>query len=309
MSDTDEPLVSVVVATDRGGPFLAEALHSAVGQTYGRIEIVVVDDGASDPETIAAIVAREPRVRLVRQRNTGVSVARNAGVALTSGDLLVFLDDDDRWHPDRIRRQVDALLSNPDAVLSYCGMRSIDAHGSELVAADQFQVADAHEVLQRRTGIILPNIMIRRSAFVRVGGFHPAFRRAQDLDLVLKAALEGDFVFVPDTLVDYRTHSGNNTSRHRELVRSIDHVIRLHRWNALEKGRLDIVADHDISLRANARFTAWSSARAARRLAKSGHVLAALGELLWSVRAAPTAPFEWVRHRLPRWRTDTRQRR
>jgi glycosyltransferase involved in cell wall biosynthesis len=286
--------VSVIVATNRGGPFLAEAIESALGQTYSRIEVVVVDDGSSDPASLTAITDRYPTVRVVHQANAGSSVARNNGVAQTSGDLLVFLDDDDRWSPERIARQVAALDAQPDAVASYCGMQTIDADGNLLVPADQWQVRDVHEILRRRTGIILPNVMVRRTAFQRIGGFHPSFRRAQDLDLVLKLAIEGPFVFVPETLVDYRHHPGNNTRQHHELCRSIDHVVRLHRWAAMEKGRTDLVADHDISLQANRRFAAWSSSRRARELLRRGHFLQAGSEAFWLARFAPTAPLDWL---------------
>lgn len=296
----DRTLVSVVVATDRGGPFLADALRSAERQSYEDLEIVLVDDGAKDRASLARITDHFPRVRVLHQANAGVSVARNFGVSRTAGDLLVFLDDDDVWHPDRIARQVESLAAAPDAVVSYCGMRTVDADGEELYPADQRAVRDVHDVLRRRTGIILPNVMIRRQTFLRVGGFHPAFRRAQDLDLVLKAALEGDFVFVPETLVDYRFHAGNNTRRHRELCRSIDHVVRLHLWNARERGREDLVADHRDSLAANARFAAWSSARAARQMAREGRPVPALAELAWAARFAPTAPVEWLRKRAHR---------
>jgi len=292
------PLVSVVVATDRGGPHLAEALASVRAQTYPHVQTVLVDDGSADPEGLRRITDEFPEVVVHRQENAGVSVARNAGVRRTDGELLVFLDDDDRWHPERLARQVAALEDRPDAVLAYCGMRTIDPRGRELVPADQRQVRDVHEVLRRETGIILPNVMVRRSTFLRVGGFHPAFRRAQDLDLVLKVALEGPFVFVPGTLVDYRHHEGNNTRRHRELCRSIDHVVRLHRWNAHEKGRTDLVADHDASLAANGRFAAWSASRAARRALTQGRVAAAAGELVWAVRFAPAAPVSWLRRRV-----------
>lgn len=292
------PLVSVVVATDRGGPFLAEALSSVIAQTYPSVEIVLVDDGSTVPTGLREITDRFPEVQVLRQDNAGVSVARNFGVSRTHGSLLVFLDDDDRWHPERLARQVEALRRNPEAVLSYCGMRTIDAAGGELVPADQHQVRDVHDVLRRRTGIILPNVMVRRQTFQRVGGFHPSFRRAQDLDLVLKVALEGDFIFVDETLVDYRYHGGNNTRRHRELCRSIDQVVRLHMWNAQEKGRADLLPDYRASLEANDRFAAWSAARESRRLAEERAYLAAAREITWVLRFAPGAPVSWLRQRI-----------
>lgn len=302
LSPTGSPTVSVVIATSRGGPYLAEALQSLEAQTYPGIESVLVDDGSQDPDGVTAITDRFPSLTVIRQANAGVSVARNNGVSHTRGDLLVFLDDDDRWHPDRIRHQVHALVARPSAVLSYCGMRTVDAAGNELVRADQRQVDSVHDVIRRRTGILLPNIMIRRETFLRVGGFHPVFKRAQDLDLVLKAAMEGEFAFVPETLVDYRYHGANSTRRHRELCRSIDHILRLHRWADQEWGGGELVADYDASLAANGRFALWSVARAARGLIASGNPGSAVKEVVWALRFAPTAPLSAVHHRITRRR-------
>lgn len=301
-----EPLVSVVVATARGGPFLAEALRSVAAQTYPHVETVLVDDGSEDPDAVRAAAAHSSAVRVVRQERAGVSIARNVGVSLTRGEYLAFLDDDDRWAPTRLERQVESLTEHPTAVVGYCGMRTIDAHGHVLVPADQRQVADVHEVLRRRTGILLPNIVVRREAFDRVGGFHPAFRRAQDLDLVLRLASVGDFVFVDEPLVDYRYHENNVTRAHRELARSIDHVLRLHRWSARERGRQDLVADLDEGLKRNARFAAWSAARAARDEVRAGRPDRAAREVAWAIYFAPGAPVQWAIRRIRGVRAERR---
>lgn len=280
MSEADLPVVSVVIATNRRGPFLQEALTSLRDQTYSRIEAVLVDDGSPDAAALETLVRPFPAVTLVRQVGAGVAVARNNGVMRTTGELIAFLDDDDRWHPERIRRQAEVMDRHPNAVLSYGALRTVDDAGRELVTPDQTQVRDIHDILRRRTGIIAPNIMVRRETFLRVGGFHPAFRRAQDLDLVLKAAHEGEFVFVPDAIVDYRHHRHNNTRQHRQLCRSIDHVLRLHRWAAWEQGG-----------------ATWSatSKRASRRTAASRCGASRGKRGPWGMRAATARPS-------PRWR-------
>ncbi|NTV40256.1 MAG: glycosyltransferase family 2 protein [Demequinaceae bacterium] len=291
------PLVSVIIATNRPSPFLAEALDSVTNQTYRRIEVVIVDDGAGDPSFAAQAAARVPGATLVRQPPSGVAVARNVGAAMTTGEFLVFLDDDDRWQPERIERQVHALEGRPDAPLGYCSMQSIDEHGRVTFAADQIQVTDECDVARRATGIILPNVMVRREAFVKSGGFHPALRMAEDLDLILKLARQGGFAFSPETLVDYRSHGLNTTKRHRELSRSIDHVLRLHLWNASEHHRPDLEKAYRESIEANRRFAWWSALRAAREGLKAGRV-SALGEIAWAIGFAPMGPVSALLRRL-----------
>lgn len=296
---TELPLVSVVVATNRLSPFLAEALDSVTDQTYRRIELIVVDDGSEDPSSVTVAVERIPGATLVRQPASGVAIARNRGASLTTGEFLVFLDDDDRWHRERIARQVQALQERPDAPLGYCGMQSIDAEGGVIFPADQIPVVGERDVARRATGIILPNVMLRRDAFVKAGGFHPVFRMAEDLDLVLTLSRQGDFAFSPETLVDYRSHTSNTTRRHRELCRSIDRVLRLHLWSASERGDRALEKAYRESLLANDRFAWWSALRAAREGLKGGRVHA-LGEIAWAFSFAPRGLGDAMLRRLRR---------
>lgn len=293
--------MSVVVATNRVSPFLAEALASVTDQTHPRVEVIVVDDGSPDPSAVeAAVATAAPAARILRREPSGVSAARNAGAAAASGELLVFFDDDDLSHPDRFSRQSARLMSSANAVACYCGMRTIDTEGRVLVEADQTAVRDRLDVARRRTGILLGNLMIRRADFDAVGGFDTGIALAEDLDLVLNLSERGDFVFEPDALFDYRAHGGNTTSRHRELTASIDRIVRAHRSRAREAGDSALVDAHSESLRANARFAWWGAARHARAETRARRWGSAVSDIAWAVAFAPFAPFDAVRQRLRR---------
>lgn len=297
------PSVSVVVATNRGGPFLAEGIASVLGQSYPAAELVVVDDGSPDPAALRRIVegvprdVAAPRPRVMRQAPAGVSAARNAGVAGTSGELVAFLDDDDRWHPERLRRHAEVMAARPDVVVSYCGMRTIDAAGAELVAADQRPADDQRSVI-RGPGVLLPNLVIRRDVFDTVGGFDPRYSQGEDLDLVLKAAALGPFALVDDVLVDYRHHASNTTRSYQDLATGLRVILRRHRAAARAAGRRDLVDAYDDRLRANDRFAWWSAGRAARAAAARRDVLEALGDAAWAVRFSPSTPVRVAAHRL-----------
>ncbi|CDK01867.1 putative Glycosyl transferase family 2 [Microbacterium sp. C448] len=298
-SAIDAPLVSVVVATNRVSPFLSAALGSLADQTHPRVETIVVDDGSPDPSAIDAAVANAlPSARILRHAPAGVSAARNAGAAAASGELLVFFDDDDLSHPERLALQAARLTSAPDAVACYCGMRTIDADDNVLVEADQTAVRDRFDVARRRTGILLGNLMIRRADFEAVGGFDVELRLAEDLDLVLSLSERGDFVFSPETLFDYRLHGANTTSRHRELTRSIDRIVRAHLRRAQAGGDAPLVSAHRESLRANGRYAWWGSLRHARAEARARRWGSAASDVLWALRFAPLAPADAVIQRL-----------
>lgn len=291
-------LVSVIVATNRVGPYFAEALASARDQTYSNLEIIVVDDGAPDSAAVDRTVGSVPKARVIHQAAAGVSVARNVGIAEASGEFVAFLDDDDRWDPRRLEWQIAGLMNAPDAVTSYCAMRTVDEDGEQLAEADQVPITDRLDVARRTTGIILPNTIVRRDALVAAGGFHADIRLAEDLDLMLRLAERGAFVFEPRTLVDYRSHGSNTTARHRPLVASIERVLRLHQGNARERGDRDLVAALQVSRRKNQRFAWWSAGRAAKLALRQRKPVLAADELWWALRTSPTGLLDGVVRRL-----------
>lgn len=293
----DIPLVSVVIATNRVSPFLAEALGSVAAQTHPLVETIVVDDGSPDPEALATIVQLF-EAQLIRTAPTGVSAARNLGASVSAGGLLVFLDDDDRWHPERLTRQVASMATDPDAVAGYCGIRSIDEQGREIAAADDVETTDRYDIARRRTGILMGNLMVRRDAFEAVGGLDHDRKLAEDLDLVLKLAGLGRFTYCPGALVDYRKHPANSTHRHRDLADAVADVLGSHRLSARKAGDDRLVEALEQSIQANQRFAWWAAARAARTELASRRIGSALSELLWAMRFAPFAPFDALWRRL-----------
>src|SRR5581483_4857500 len=100
------PLVSVVVPVYNGAKYLRQALDSALGQTYPRLQLVIVDDGSTD-SSAEIIASYGPRLCSIRQANAGVACARNAGIRAAAGDLIAFLDQDDWWLPEKVDRQVE----------------------------------------------------------------------------------------------------------------------------------------------------------------------------------------------------------
>jgi len=112
-------LVSVIITAYRSGPYLAETIESALAQTLGDREIVVVDDGTPDA-SVQRIVARHPGVRYLRQRNAGGGIARNTGVRATSSEYVAFLDHDDLWRPDKLAVQLEVARRHPESGLIAC---------------------------------------------------------------------------------------------------------------------------------------------------------------------------------------------
>lgn len=135
MADSKYPLVSVVIPAYNSGGLLVRCLESVGRQTWAELECVVVDDGSTDGSVEAARdrFADDSRFRFIRQRNCGVSAARNRGLAEARGRLLCFIDSDDYVDPDYVERMHEAL---GDADLAVCGLVQERANGCRTFAPE-----------------------------------------------------------------------------------------------------------------------------------------------------------------------------
>src|SRR5262245_15944299 len=94
-----QPKVSVIIAVFNGAPWICEALESVLSQTYSNLEIIVVDDGSTDG-THELLKSYSGTLTHIRQSNCGQPSARNIGIRRSTGDLIAFVDADDRWMPE-----------------------------------------------------------------------------------------------------------------------------------------------------------------------------------------------------------------
>jgi glycosyltransferase involved in cell wall biosynthesis len=114
------PLVSIIVTSYNVGSYLMEAVSSVLAQTYKKIELIIVDDGSDDVETIKALkLCKEKKICVIIIENSGVSSARNIGVAHSRGEYIVFLDGDDIIKPTYIEQLIKTKNEHPDAELVY----------------------------------------------------------------------------------------------------------------------------------------------------------------------------------------------
>lgn len=303
---TAEPgLVSVVIATNRASPYLAAAVDSVVAQTHASWELVIVDNGVPDPAVLTRIVAELPRARVVHvPPPVTVSLARNAGVEASVGDLVVFLDDDDVWHPQRLERQVALLQDAPEAPASYCGGWHMDAAGRPFEPAWPASPARAEEMLAGRARMphICGAMLIRRSSFTEVGGFSAELSLMEDFELALRLLARGTFPCAPDELVGYRRHDANVTSTGIANVRlrreAVDGILTRHAWAAGARGdtaMARLLGEHRSRERQRAARDAGLATLAAlrrRRFSDAG------SELRWGARAGAGAYFGAILGRL-----------
>lgn len=184
------PLVSVVIPAYNAAAHIAEALNSLSAQTCREMEVIVVDDGSVDG-THDIITRGFPEVRCIRQPNGGASSARNRGVQDARGEWVAFLDADDAWHPDKLRAQLALMRRYPSVRLCRTwGSETPLTHGEALQSGPDG--LPEHELLPSLATTLLnpyfttSTVMVRRDAFLAVGGFDTSLKIAEDIDLYLR---------------------------------------------------------------------------------------------------------------------------
>jgi glycosyltransferase involved in cell wall biosynthesis len=222
--------VAVVIPCYKQAHFLGDAIESTLKQTLPPSEIVVIDDGS--PDDVYGVAARYPEVRYIRQRNQGLSAARNTGIRSTTSELLVFLDSDDRLLPHAIERGVTHHLRHPGCGFVAGRMHVISADGSLLRRWQPFPVTNDNfaQLLINHCGIYPLTVMYRRSAIDAVGGgFDTSLRSAEDWDMDIRLARRFPFHLYNEPIAEYRKHGNNMTRNAPVMMKSIIRVLQAQR--------------------------------------------------------------------------------
>lgn len=212
-------LVSVIIPVFDGEKYLAEAVESALAQTHPLVEVMVVNDGSSDSSGDIAEGFGDA-ITVIHQERAGNGAARNRGVEESKGQLLSFLDADDRWHREKLQREYELLEARPEL----SGVRSL---------VHEFVSPEIDEVTRRNiraTHDTIPGLLhygtMRREAFEKMGGFTTDLQLAVGVDFSARWAdlgLESDLV--NEVLVERRLHKSNNwtreANRHSDLAMAV----------------------------------------------------------------------------------------
>ena len=218
--ETSDARVSVVIPTYNSRAYLLQAIESALDQTLPPAEVIVVDDGSTDG-TSDLLAPFLKRIRYQRQPNLGVSAARNAGLAMATGEFVAFLDADDFYLAGKLASQVEILQSGLRLAFVHSGWRLVDAQGRPLRDVEPWWEAPKLDLLAwLRWKPAFPGaLLFRRGPLARAGGFNPKLKHAEDVDLMLRLGLLGcKSVWLREPTVCYRQHSRN--ASHAKLAQA-----------------------------------------------------------------------------------------
>ncbi|MBD3886717.1 glycosyltransferase [Phormidium tenue FACHB-886] len=222
--------VSVIIPCYNGERYLAEAIESALNQTYPIFELIVIDDGSTDSSKEIAL--NYAPVKYLYQQNQGVAAARNRAIADSSGEYVVLLDQDDRLLPNAIEIGAIALSENADWMFTVGPCRLIDEHGKrtdqgrKILEAPVF--SSVYRTLLSGTCLNPPSrFMFRRTLFDTIGNFDSSVNAAEDYDFYLRAAALFSGYSHAQPVVEYREH-GNSGTNQTQSARHLDNIFKIY---------------------------------------------------------------------------------
>lgn len=196
------PLVSILMSVHNAQDTLAQSIDSIRAQSYENWELVIVDDGSDDnsPEILRTYTQTDPRIRVFTQKNTGLTIALNNGIAHCRGVYIARQDADDFSYPQRLERQVSVMEADTSIVL--CGGNCDSVYESGLSIPWGWRDDQAlKKILRFRTPFAHSTAMIRASTLKSLGGYDPCFKTSQDMELWIRLSKSGKVTMLREPVI------------------------------------------------------------------------------------------------------------
>lgn len=242
------PRVSVIIPIYNARDHIRNTLQNLFKQTFQDFEVIIVNDGSIDNSVEIVKSFDDPRIVLIEQTNSGVSVARNTAIMQAKGEFVAFLDADDLWHISKLETQVQHLSSHPEIDFCYTDRDLFEEveclNLTSGVNTDIIELEQLFPALLKHNHIHCSSVMVRRSIFAKIGLFDVMLDASEDSDLWIRAAKSNTVLRVASVLSFYRRHDTNtiNSIKFRRN-RVFAELLFYARWLRNPAGRV-ILADN-----------------------------------------------------------------
>ena len=292
MSDAGWPETSVIIPTHNRPERLLGAVESVAEQTVTPTDVVIVNDGSdvSYDDVVDRLPTGAFECNYIECSSSGGAArARNIGAEAATGDIYMFLDDDDRWRPRKIEGQLEVLECRPDVGLVYSGRIAVDENRAELYRIDVGERGDlAVRILLRNYIGTTSGVAVTAEAFDAVGGFDSEMPALQDWELWIRLCQETTVGVDDQHTVEWTTHADPGeqmTSEPERYVRAID---RLETKHADKLAEVDGITRRQIAAyRYSSIADKYARAGSAKRFVYVGRSLAAYPTLTGLSRVLP----------------------
>lgn len=216
--------ISVIIPNYNYARFLDQAIQSVLKQTYGNLELIVVNNGSTD-NSLKVVEKYGSQILLIDQANLGQSGARNSGLSVAKGDLVAFLDADDFWEPNKLEIQIQ--LINESTQLVYCGIRQFEDPGdnNKRVLLPKYRGDCSNNFIDLPGASIVlsgeSTALFSRDLLEKVGFFDAGLNSTAGWDFFRRCSRLTNFDFVNQPLVNYRLHASNMSKSNTKVIQDM----------------------------------------------------------------------------------------
>ena len=206
--------VSIIMPVYNGGRFLREAIESILSQTFTDFEFIIVNDGSTDNSLllIKEYADKDKRIKIIDQKNQGVSNSRNNAIKNSVGEYVAFIDCDDLWLSEKLKTQLESF--NKDKDLKICGSWGsvIDVKGDEIKKFEYPPLTDKEIKIKSiyKYPFITSSLIIKKEILNINKLFNPKIKLAEDYEFITKYIYKNKCLNINQYLIKYRIH-GNNS--------------------------------------------------------------------------------------------------
>lgn len=220
-------MISVVIPLYNKEKQIKRTLQTVLKQTFQKYEIVIINDGSTDNSVVEVEKLKDPRIRLVHQKNAGVSVARNKGIEEAKYELIAFLDADDEWQSEYLTSQYELYQKYPECSIYACNykfkdnnenisdttIRKIPFREHDGILNNYFEVAScSHPPLWTSA------VMVRKEAIKIIGGFPQGIKSGEDLLTWARLSLKFKIAYNKKAYCIFNNDKNNyNTDQQKRL--------------------------------------------------------------------------------------------
>jgi glycosyltransferase involved in cell wall biosynthesis len=229
MSELTTPTVSIVMCAFNAANYIDETIDSVLVQTFTDFELIIVNDGSTDHTAKIVKSYTDPRIVLVEQENGGPAAARNTAIQHASGKYLAILDSDDLWLPRYLEKMLKIFKSDPQIDIAY---PNAELFGTPYWSGKRFMDRDPSslpvtldKLISRECNVFISSIF-KREIIAKVGGFDPALKGSEDLDLWFRICQAGyQFTYTTEVLVKYRKRDDSLSSGTENFYKNVKAAI------------------------------------------------------------------------------------
>lgn len=236
-----KPIVSVIMPVFNAEKYIEDAIDSLLAQTFTNFELIIINDGSTDYSESLIFRYRDKRIRYIRHSaNLGLIAALNEGIRHASGEFIARLDADDVANPNRLFKQVQFLLRNPDHSICGSSYQVINAKGQKL-----YNVSLPTSDRQIRTLLFFGNCICHSSVMFRTSSldkelYRSTYTLCEDYDLWRRLIEWNKVAVLPEPLINYRLHGMNvSVTKRMEMLRNAGRIYA----HFLEKSGLSYTQD------------------------------------------------------------------